>query len=58
MNHGCLVIYYQKNCFTNTSILLCSDWNAVQDFYLDTYNILSYRNLNCRKKIEKIVETF
>ena len=27
--------------FSNTIILLCGDWNVVQDFYLDTYNILN-----------------
>ena len=44
--------------FSNTSILLCGDWNVVQDFHLDTFNILNNRNPNSRKKIEEIVESF
>jgi exonuclease III len=30
--------------FSNTSILLCGDWNVVLDRYMDTYNIIHNRN--------------
>ena len=42
----------------NTSILLCGDWNVVQDISLDTHNIVQNRNSNSRKKIEEIMESF
>lgn len=42
--------------FSNTSFLLCGDWNVVQDCSLDTFNILHNRNPQCRKKIEEIIE--
>ena len=44
--------------FSNTSVLLCGDWNVVQDHSIDTYNIVHIRNQNARKKIEHIVDTF
>jgi hypothetical protein len=37
--------------FSNTSILLCGDWNVVLDRYMDTYNIIHNRNHYSRKKI-------
>ncbi|XP_071176505.1 uncharacterized protein [Mytilus edulis] len=43
--------------FSNTSFLLCGDWNVVQDTNIDTYNIIHNRNPNSRKKIEEIVES-
>ena len=44
--------------YKNTSILLCGDWNVVQEKSIDTFNILHDRNPNSRKKIEEIIETF
>ena len=44
--------------FSNTSILLCGDWNVVLDRYMDTYNIIHYRNPYSRKKIDEIIEAF
>ena len=44
--------------FSNTSYLLCGDWNVVQDNSIDTYNIIHARNQNSRKKIEEMKETF
>lgn len=44
--------------FSNTSLLLCGDWNVVQDCHIDTYNIFHNRNPNSRKKIEDIMEVF
>ncbi|VDI30889.1 Hypothetical predicted protein [Mytilus galloprovincialis] len=51
-------ILHNISCYTNTSILMCGDWNVVQDFHMDTYNILHNRNLNSRNKIEEISQTF
>ena len=44
--------------FSNTSLLLCGDWNVVQDKSIDTYNIIHTRNPNSHKKIEELIETF
>ncbi|CAC5366325.1 unnamed protein product [Mytilus coruscus] len=51
-------ILHNITCYTNTSILMCGDWNVVQDFQMDTYNILHNRNLNSHNKIEEISQTF
>jgi exonuclease III len=40
--------------YSNTSYLLCGDWNVVQDTSIDTYNIIHNRNQNSREKIEEI----
>lgn len=50
-------IYKKMASFSNTSFLLCGDWNVVQDTNIDTYNIIHNRNPNSRKKIEEIVES-
>ena len=50
-------IYKKMATFSNTSFLLCGDWNVVQDTNIDTYNIIHNRNPNSRKKIEEIVES-
>ena len=44
--------------YSNTSYLLCGDWNVVQDTSIDTYNIIHNRNQNSREKIEEMLETF
>ncbi|VDI18058.1 Hypothetical predicted protein [Mytilus galloprovincialis] len=49
-------ILYKIAFYANTSILLCGDWNVVQDCNLDTYNILHKRNPKSREKIEEIIE--
>ncbi|CAC5412116.1 unnamed protein product [Mytilus coruscus] len=49
-------ILYKIALYANTSILLCGDWNVVQDCNLDTYNILHKRNPKSREKIEEIIE--
>lgn len=36
--------------FSNSSIVLCGDWNTVQDYNLDTYNVLYNTNPNSKKK--------
>ncbi|CAC5424637.1 E3.1.11.2 [Mytilus coruscus] len=51
-------ILHDTTCYTNTSLLMCGDWNVVQDFQMDTYNILHNRNLNSRNKIKEISQTF
>ncbi|VDI09879.1 Hypothetical predicted protein [Mytilus galloprovincialis] len=51
-------ILHNISCYINTSILMCIDWNVVQDFHMDTYNILHNRNLNSGNKIEEISQTF
>ena len=38
--------------------LFCGDWNAVQNKSDDTYNVLHDRNINARKKIDEMKETF
>jgi hypothetical protein len=34
------IILQKVLTFSNTSILLCGDWNVVLDRYMDTYNIM------------------
>ena len=51
-------MFNQLSNFSNSSILLCGDWNVVQDYTLDTYNIVHNRNQNCRKKLEDYTESF
>ena len=38
------IILQKVLTFSNTSILLCGDWNVVLDRYMDTYNIIHNRN--------------
>ncbi|CAC5421806.1 E3.1.11.2 [Mytilus coruscus] len=49
-------ILYKIALYANTSILLCGDWNVVQDCNLDTYNILHKEIPNLIEKIEEIIE--
>ena len=51
-------ILYKSAEFVNTSYLFCGDWNAVQNRSDDTYNVLHDRNINARKKIDEMKETF
>ena len=51
-------ILYKSAEFANTSYLFCGDWNAVQNKSDDTYNVLHDRNINARKKIDEMKETF
>lgn len=51
-------ILYKSAEFANTSYLFCDDWNAVQNKSDDTYNVLHDRNINARKKIDEMKETF
>ena len=44
--------------YSNTSYLLCGDWNVVQDTSIDTYNIIHNRNQNLREKIKEMSENF
>lgn len=44
--------------YSNTCVIMCGDWNVVQDPYLDNFNILHNRNPNAREKIKEIVSTF
>jgi hypothetical protein len=39
--------------YSNTSYLLCGDWNVVQDTSIDTYNIIHNRNQNRGRKSKK-----
>ena len=41
---------YQKNMnFQNTSVRFCGDWNVVQNYAIDNYNMCYNRNLNSQK---------
>ena len=51
-------ILYKSAEFVNKSYLFCGDWNAVQNKSDDTYNVLHDRNINARKKIDEMKETF
>jgi exonuclease III len=39
--------------YSNTSYLLCGDWNVVQDTSIDTYNIIHNRNQTLGKAAMK-----
>ena len=44
--------------FKNSSMILCGDWNLVQDKSLDTYNIIHDRNPKAREKVTEMIENF
>ena len=59
MYHNSLQTYFiNLQNLQNTSYLFCGDWNAVQNKSDDTYNVLHDRNINARKKIDEMKETF
>ena len=42
----------------NSSVILCGDWNFVQDKFLDTYNIIHDRHCKSREKVSEMIENF
>lgn len=44
--------------FKNNSVILCGDWNFVQDKSLDTYNIVLDRHSKSHDKVQELIENF
>ena len=51
-------IHQKIGTMFNTSFVFCGDWNVVQDYNIDNFNIRYNRNPNSRAKIEDIKDTF
>lgn len=51
-------IYNKITLYKNSCLILCGDWNFVQDMDIDTYNIIHDRHVNCKKVVQNIKDTY